>query len=301
MTDLDGAPGTPFGCDYGVGIPLAVGVPAGQPSHMSTDDARARFRALHERGTFLMPNAFDRGSCRLLDDLGFPALATTSGGFAASMGQLDGTGSRAELVDHVASLSAMTNLPINVDSEDCYPDLDGGVAETIRLLAAAGASGCSIEDWDPIREVTEGIDRATERVAIASAAAAEVGIVLTARAENHFRGTGDLDDTVARLVAYRAVGAQVTYAPGLTEIAAITRIVEDVGGAVNVLLMPGGPSLDQLAAVGVRRVSVGGTMARVAYGALYTFGRELLDTGVLAAGSDYLSREVAQRAFGRRA
>jgi len=265
---------------------------------MDTDDAHPRFGALHEHGTFMMPNAFDRGSCRLLDDLGFPALATTSGGFAASMGRLDGTGSRAELVDHVASLSAITSLPINVDSENCYPDLDGGIAETIRLLADAGASGCSIEDWDPIGGVIEEIDRATERVAIASAAADEVGIVLTARAENHFRGTDNLDDTIARLAAFRAVGAQVVYAPGLTDIAAITRIVAEVGGAVNVLLTPGGPSRDELAAVGVRRLSVGGTMARVAYGALHAFGQELLDTGGLPVESGYLSRDVAQRAFG---
>ena len=200
------------------------------------------------------------------------------------MGRLGGTGSRAELVEHVASLSAMTNLPISVDSENCYPDLDGGIAETIRLLAAAGASGCSIEDWDPNREVIEDIDRSIERVAIASAAAGEVGIVLTARAENHFRGTDDLDDTIARLTAFRAVGAQIVYAPGLTDIAAITRIVDEVGGAVNVLLMPGGPSKDQLAEVGVRRLSVGGAMARVAYGALYTFGQELLDTGGRSTG-----------------
>lgn len=233
-----------------------------------------------------------------MDDLGFPALATTSSGFAMSMGKLDGTSSRTELVGHVASLCAVTNLPINADSENCYPDSDGGVIKTIQLLAAAGASGCSIEDWDPIREVIEGIDRATERVALASVAAAEMGMVLTARAENHFRRTGDLDDTIARLSAFRAAGADVVYAPGLTDVAAITRIVEEVGGAVNVLLLPGGPSKDQLAAAGVRRLSVGGAMARVAYGALYAFGQQLLDTGALAVAGSYLSRELAQRAFG---
>ncbi|HEX7442728.1 MAG TPA: isocitrate lyase/phosphoenolpyruvate mutase family protein, partial [Acidimicrobiales bacterium] len=220
---------------------------------MHIDDIRDRFRALHEEGTFLMPNPFDEGSCRLLEGLGFHALATTSGGFAASRGRLDMTGKRSELVDHLASLRHMTDLPLNVDAEQCYPDDEGGVAGTVQLLAMTGAAGCSIEDWNPYEGAIEEIDRATEKVAIAAAAADDEGLVLTARAENHLRGVDDLDDTIARLAAYRDAGAHAVYAPALTDLSAITRIVGEVAGPVNVLLVPGGPSFGELAEVGVRR------------------------------------------------
>jgi 2-methylisocitrate lyase-like PEP mutase family enzyme len=264
---------------------------------MPIDDARTRFRSLHGHGTFLMPNPFDLGSCRILESLGFPALATTSGGFAASMGRMDMTVPREALVEHVASLRGATDLPINVDAERCFPDGEGGIARTVQLLAGAGASGCSIEDWDPARGVIEDVDRAVEHVAAAAAAADEEGMILTARAENHLRGRDDLDDTIARLTAFRRAGAHVVYAPGLVEISAITRIVDEVGGPVNVLLMPGGPSRDELATVGVRRLSVGGTLARAAYGAVYETAQALIDTGALPSGTAYLPRDVAQAAF----
>jgi 2-methylisocitrate lyase-like PEP mutase family enzyme len=246
-----------------------------------------------------MPNPFDLGSCRLLDDLGFPALATTSGGFAATRGQLDMTVNRQELVDHVASLRQVTDLPINVDAEQCFPGEQGGVASTVRLLAEAGASGCSIEDWNPHEGTIEDIDRATERVATAAAVAAGRGLTLTARAENHLHGHDDLDDTIARLVAYRGAGAHVVYAPGLTELSAIARVVDEVGGPVNVLLVPGGPSLNELAKVGVRRLSVGSSLARVAYGAMYEAARALLHSGALSSTGTFLDRDVASRAFVR--
>ena len=238
------------------------------------------FHALHNEGTFLMPNPFDLGSCRLLDDLGFPALATTSGGFAATRGQLDMTVNRRELVDHVASLRQVTDLPISVDAEQCFPHEEGGVASTVRLLAQAGASGCSIEDWNPHEGAIEDIDRVAEQVAIAAAAAAGEGLTLTARAENHLRGHDDLDDTIARLVAYRDAGADVLYAPALIELSAIARVVDEVGGPVNALRLPGGPSRNELAGVGVRRLSIGSALARVAYGAAYEAARDLLDSGV---------------------
>ncbi len=209
------------------------------------------------------------------------------------------TGDRGELVDHVASLHAVTELPINVDAEQCFPDSDGGVAATVRLLAGAGASGCSIEDWNPLGGRIEGVEIATERVTLAAAAANEEGLLLTARAENHLRGRDDLDDTIARLRAFRGAGAHVVYAPGLTDLSDIARIVDEVGGPVNVLMVAGGPSRDELAEVGVRRLSVGSTLARVAYGALYEAAQQLLDTGTLATQGDYLSREVTQRAFTR--
>jgi 2-methylisocitrate lyase-like PEP mutase family enzyme len=283
--------------DHHDGIPLALGAWLGQPSDMNAAAARSRFRTLHEEGTFLMPNPFDQGSCRLLEGLGFPALATTSGGFAASRGRMDMTGERSELVDHVASLCAVTELPLNVDAEQCFPRDEGGVATTVRLLAAAGASGCSIEDWDPRDGAIEDIDRATQQVAIAAAAADDEGLLLTARAENHLRGRDDLDDTIARLAAYRGAGAHVVYAPALTDLSAIARIVDQVGGPVNVLLLPGGPSLDELAAVGVRRLSVGSALARVAYGAMYGAARDLLDSGGLSTGGPYLDRGIASSAF----
>jgi 2-methylisocitrate lyase-like PEP mutase family enzyme len=264
---------------------------------MALDDIRARFRDLHTAGTFLMPNAFDPGSCRLLEELGFPALATTSGGFATSKGRMDMTVGRRELVEHVASLTAVTDLPVNVDSEQCFPEGDGGVAATVRHLARAGASGCSIEDWNPKRAMIEALDVATQRVATAVAAAEGEGMVLTARAENHLRGHDDLDDTIARLRAFRDAGAHVVYAPALPDTSAVARVVEEVGGAVNVLLMPGGPSRRELAELGVRRLSVGGALARVAYGSMYQAARQLLDSGSLPTDAAYLSREVAEGAF----
>jgi 2-methylisocitrate lyase-like PEP mutase family enzyme len=264
---------------------------------MDINSARSRFRTLHEDGTFLMPNPFDVGSCRLLDNLGFPALATTSGGFAASTGRLDMTTDREELIEHLAALHAATDLPINVDAEQCFPESDGGIATTVRLLARAGAAGCSIEDWNPRRGMIEDIEIATERVSVAAAAADEDGLLLTARAENHLRGSDDLDDTIARLKAFRGVGAHVVYAPALTDLSEIGRIVDEVGGPVNVLMVPGGPSRDQLAEIGVRRLSVGSNLARVAYGALYEAAQRILDTGTLAEDAKYLSHEVAQRAF----
>ena len=244
-----------------------------------------------------MPNPIDPGSCRLLEALGFSALATTSGGFAASRGRVDMTGRRGELVDHVASLRAVTDLPLNADAEQCFPHEEGGVESTVHLLASAGASGCSIEDWNPREAVIEDIGRATERVAIAAAAAEDEGLTLTARAENHLRGHGDLEDTIARLAAYRSAGAHVVYAPALTELSSIRRIVEEVGGPVNVLLLPGGPSQGELSEAGVRRLSVGSALAKVAYGAMYEAAQHLRDSGQLAAEGTYLDREIANSNF----
>jgi 2-methylisocitrate lyase-like PEP mutase family enzyme len=269
----------------------------GQPLCMDVDQIRSHFHALHEQGTFLMPNPFDLGSCRLLEELGFPALATTSGGFAASRGQLDMTVSRQELVDHVASLRGVTDLPINVDAEQGFPGEEGGVASTVRLLARAGASGCSIEDWNPRQGQLEDLDGAAAQVGVAAAVATEEGLVLTARAENHLRGHDDLDDTIARLSAYRDAGAHVVYAPGLTDLSAIARIVDEVRVPVNVLLLAGGPSVRELAEVGVRRLSVGSALARVAYGAMYQMAQNLLHTGSLPSSGAFLGRDAASRAF----
>jgi 2-methylisocitrate lyase-like PEP mutase family enzyme len=249
-----------------------------------------RFRELHEREQlFVMPNPWDVGSARLLVSLGFEALATTSSGFAASLGRLDQQVSREELVAHVAAVADAVDVPLNVDSENCFPDAPGGVAETVRLLGEAGAAGCSIEDYDPRADRIEELDVAVARVA--EAADAKGDVVLTARCENFLHGRPDLDDTIARLVAYRDAGADVVYAPGLRELDDIRRVVEECGVPVNVLLLPGAPTVAELDAVGVRRASTGGALAAAAYGALLAAGRELLERGTStyarASGDDY--------------
>jgi 2-methylisocitrate lyase-like PEP mutase family enzyme len=264
---------------------------------MNIDDARAHFRTLHREGTFVMPNPHDLGSCRLLTSLGFEALATTSGGFGLSLGRQDMTVTRGELVEHVRAMCSVTQLPMNVDAEQCFHDSPGGIAATVELLAEAGAAGCSIEDWSPETEKIEDVVVAAERVAQASSAAERVGLLLTARAENHLRGHDDLEDTIRRLVAFRDAGAHVVYAPALTDLSAIGRVVEEVGAPVNVLLVPGGPSVPQLAAAGVRRISVGSALARVAYGALLQAAEQLRDSGALEPGASYLSGEVTKGVF----
>lgn len=264
---------------------------------MDIDDRRSLFRSLHDGGTFLIPNPHDIGTCRLLTVLGFSALATTSGGHAASLGRMDMTGERGELVEHTRTLAASTALPLSVDAEQCFPLEHGGVRATVRLLAEAGASGCSIEDWNPHAGRIDELDTAVDRVGAAATEAASHGMVLTARAENHLRGVDDLDDTVRRLIAYREAGADVVYAPGLPDIDAIERIVTETQAPVNVLLQPGGPSVGQLAQVGVRRVSIGSSLARIAYGAVVEAAQALLTTGELDERWPYLDRTLASEAF----
>ena len=263
----------------------------------SADERRDAFRALHaaER-LFVMPNPWDVGSARLLAAAGFPALATTSAGFAWSLGKLDQQVTREELVAHVQSLAAATDLPLNVDSERCYPDDAGGVAETARLLAEAGAAGFSIEDYDPANGRIDPVERAAERVAEAAEAAR--GMVLTGRAENHIRGVDDLDDTIARLLAYRDAGAAAVYAPGLRDLEQIRAVVEAVGVPVNVLALPQGPSVARLASAGVRRVSTGGALAGAAYGALVAAADELRNDGTSRYAEAAVSRDALLTAFG---
>ena len=267
---------------------------------MSAADRRARFRELHAGDQlFVMPNPWDVGSARLLASCGFEALATTSAGLAWSLGKLDQAVSRDELVVHVAALADATPLPLNVDSERCYPDDPGGVAETVALLAGAGAAGCSIEDYDPATGRIDDVEVAAERVAIAAQAAHGLPepMVLTGRAENHIRGVDDLDDTIARLIAYRDAGADAVYAPGLRELDQIAAVVEAVGVPVNVLALPNGPTIPELASVGVRRVSTGASLAGAAYGALLDGARELLTDGTSGYASHRLSGEALRAAF----
>ncbi len=245
-------------------------------------ERRARFAELHAReGIFVMPNPWDVGSAKLLASCGAEALATTSAGFAWALGRLDGRVARDELVQHVGQVAAATELPLNVDSERCFPDDSGGVAGTVRLLGEAGAAGCSIEDWNPVAGRIEDVGLAVERVAEAAEAAHafDPPMVLTGRAENHLRGVDDLADTIARLVAYRDAGADCLYAPWLLTIERVSAVVEAVQAPVNVLAVPAGPPVPELARVGVRRVSTGSLLASAAYGALLVGARELLSDG----------------------
>lgn len=264
-------------------------------------ERRARFRELHSReGVFVMPNPWDLGSACLLEACGFDALATTSAGFAWSLGKLDQAVTRDELVAHVATLAEAVAVPLNVDSERCYPDDPGGVARTVALLGEAGASGCSIEDFDPATGRIDAVELAAERVAVAAEAAHGMSdpMVLTGRAENHIHGVDDLDDTITRLLAYRDAGADVVYAPGLVRVEQVAAVVEAVGVPVNVLALPAGPSVAELASLGVRRVSTGGMLARAAYGALVSGAREVLSEGTSSYARGAITNDVLAAAFG---
>ena len=261
------------------------------------------FRALHEGPELLLlPNPWDVGSAKLLASLGFAALATTSGGFAATLGRLDGSVTRDEALTHGAEIAAATSLPVSADLENAFADEPAGVAETIRMAVQAGLAGCSVEDFtgrpgSPIYD----IGLATDRVAAAAAAAkaGRVQLVLTARAENYLHGRPHLADTIARLRAYRDAGADVLYAPGLTSLDEIRQVVSAVDRPVNVLALPGGPTVPELAEAGVRRVSVGASFAFAALGAVVEAARELREDG--SYGFLQLAksgRSAARAAFG---
>jgi 2-methylisocitrate lyase-like PEP mutase family enzyme len=235
----------------------------------------AAFRALHERETFVIPNPWDLGSARVLEALGFRALATTSSGFAFTLGRLDGSASLDEVVEHVRELAAATALPVSVDLENGYDDPAGA----IRAVAEAGAVGGSIEDYDPAGSLYP-VDVAVERLAAAVEAARGLGFpfVLTGRAENHIRGNPDLDDTVARLQAYEAAGADVLYAPGLGSVEEIRTVCSSVSRPVNVLARPN-LSLSDIAGAGARRISLGGALAWSAVGGFVDAAERIRDSG----------------------
>ena len=226
-----------------------------------------RFRALHDE-LFVMPNPWDRGSARILEELGYPALATTSAGFGRAIGKDDQQVTRDELVAHVADLTDQISVPLNVDAERLYPDQPGGIARTVALLADAGAAGCSIEDYDPATGSIDEPDRATAAVAEAAQACSAAGLVLTARCERHLYGNDGLEETIERLLAYQDAGADVLYAPGLITADDIGRVVGAVDRPLNVLALPGTPPIDDLGRLGVRRVSIGSLWFNAAYDAL---------------------------------
>jgi len=247
-------------------------------------DRAARFLQLHAGPQpLLIPNPWDAGSARLLASLGFEALATTSSGFAATLGRLDGGVTRDEALTHSAAIvAAVPDTPVSADLENGFADDPAGVAEAVRLAVDAGLAGCSVEDFtrngdDPIYPA----GLAAERVAAAAEAAhaGPVHLVLTARAENLLHGRVDLADTIARLQAFQEAGADVLYAPGLQSLDDIRSVVSSVDRPVNVLALPNAPTIPELAGVGVKRVSVGGAFAYVALGAVTEAARELREDG----------------------
>jgi 2-methylisocitrate lyase-like PEP mutase family enzyme len=266
------------------------------------DPIRRRFRDLHAAGapTFVIPNPWDVGSARILEARGFAALATTSSGFAATLGRHDQHVTRDELVAHVEAVAAAVEIPVSVDAEDGYAPDPARVASTVEALASVGAAGVSIEDFSPTAgRILDQAD-AIERVGAAAEACHGHGMVLTARAENLLYGAGDLDDTIGRLLAYRDAGADVVYAPGLVAPDDIARVVQAAEVPVNVLALPGTPSVPELAALGVRRVSTGGALAWIAYGALATAARQLLEDGVVSPELPRLSGRLRAAAFDER-
>jgi 2-methylisocitrate lyase-like PEP mutase family enzyme len=270
---------------------------------MATQPEKAdRFAALHHGQTpLLLPNPWDAGSARVFVALGFEALATTSSGFAGTLGRLDGATTRDEALSHAAAIVAATDVPVSADLENGFADDPRAVAETITLARSTGLAGGSVEDYAG-RETDNVYDigLAAERVAAGAEAAHRDGarFVLTARSENFIRQRPDLADTIRRLQAYQAAGADVVYAPGVSTPADIRAIVESIDVPVNVLAFPGVPSVTELGALGVARVSIGGAFSYVALGAAADAAREFLAQGtygfwsVAGAGA-----KIAREAF----
>jgi 2-methylisocitrate lyase-like PEP mutase family enzyme len=266
----------------------------------------AAFRALHARpGAFVIPNPWDAGTAKLLASLGFEALATTSLGLANMLGRADGTGavSRAEVLENCRAIAGATDLPVNADLENGYADEPRAAAEMIRMAAEAGVVGGSIEDatGDPARPIYD-FALAVERVqaAVEVARALPVPFVLTARAENLLHGRPDLDDTIRRLQAFEKAGADVLYAPGLRDLAAIRTVVAAVGRPVNVVMSAADPAitLAQLAEAGVKRVSVGGALSRLALAAFLKGAREMKEAGGFTWVRDTVPTRELKAIFG---
>ena len=264
-------------------------------------DLSKHFLELHVKGEpLLLANAWDMGSARLLASLGYRALATTSAGHAGTLGRLDGRVTRDEALAHSRELAGATALPVSADLERCFADEPEGVAETLRLARETGLAGCSIEDFsgDPASPIYPA-ELARERVEAAAAEAhSGARLVLTARCENYLHGRRDLADTIARLQSYQDAGADVVYAPGLSDAGEIRRVVEAVDLPVNVLCLPGGPKVAELAAAGVARISVGSAFYNVALGALAGAAQEWLEQGTHEFWQDAVSgMQAAKQAF----
>jgi len=241
-------------------------------------DLRQSFRELHKT-PFILPNPWDLGSARILASMGFPALATTSAGFANALGRADGAVTRDEAISHAASIGDATSLPVNGDLENGFGDEPTAVAETIEQALAAGLAGCSIEDYAAGSIYSRELAIERIRAAVEVNQRSDSKLVLTARSENFIRGNPDLGDTIERLQAYQEAGADVLYAPGLTNIDDIRTLIAAVDLPVNVLLMPGGPTIPELFEAGTIRVSTGSAISMAAQSAIVDAAKELLDSG----------------------
>lgn len=246
----------------------------------SQADKGSAFRALHEGDAFVIPNPWDPGSARALQALGFKALATTSSGFAFTLGLADGAASLDQVVEHARAVAAATQIPLSVDLENGHGRTPAAAAEAIERVGEAGAVGGSIEDFDPEESVLYDAEFAAERIAAAveRARSFDFDFTLTARAENHIRGNPDLADTIARLQAYERAGADVLYAPGLRTDDDIRAVCEAVSKPVNVLALPG-LTVGGIAAAGGRRISVGGSLTWVAVEAMARAAERIRDAG----------------------
>jgi 2-methylisocitrate lyase-like PEP mutase family enzyme len=271
---------------------------------MATQKERAeKFRALHARaGAFIIPNPWDAGSARLLASLGFEALATTSAGFAFSLGRMDGRVTLAEKIAHCRVLCAATDLPVSADLENCFADDPKQAANTILLAAEAGLVGGSIEDYSnddskPIYDFGLALERV--HAAVEAARSLDFPFTLTARAENLLRGRPDMDDTIRRLQAFEKAGADVLYAPALTTLDQVRTVTGALSKPVNVLAPPlKGVTLAQLAQAGAKRISIGGALARAAMAAVLRAGREMRDQGSFGWTSDLASGADIKKLLG---
>jgi 2-methylisocitrate lyase-like PEP mutase family enzyme len=246
---------------------------------MRQEDKARRFQALHTGEPFVIPNPWDAGSARVLAALGFEALASTSSGFAFTLGRLDGGVTLDEVIEHTIMLDRATDLPLSVDLENGYGSEPEAAARAVTRVAEAGAVGASIEDYDPAGHIYD-LAHAVERIAAAAEAARRLGFpfTLTARAENHLRGNPDLEDTIARLQAFERAGADVVYAPGLRTAEQIRAVCEAVAVPVNVLAVPA-LSFAEIVEAGGQRVSVGGSLAWVAVRAMVDAATAIRDAG----------------------
>ena len=263
-------------------------------------DKGAVFRKLHEApGAFVIPNPWDIGTAKLLAASGFKALATTSAGFAFSRGLPDGGVPFDVMIAHCKELAGATSLPVSADLEKGKGDSPESAAETVFAAEAAGLAGCSIEDFsgDPAKPVYE-FSHAVERVtaAVEAARALRRDFVFTARAENFLRDNPDLDDTIARLQAFERAGADVLYAPGITDIETVRRICSAVSKPVNVLVVPGF-TVSELGQAGARRISLGSKLTTYAFGMLQKASREMLDSGTFEFSRDGMAFGALQTMF----
>jgi len=250
----------------------------------TTSHKRETFRRLHEAGCFVLPNPWDVGSAKILEHLGFKALASTSAGMAWAFGRADGQVSLDEVLMHLSSLAHATDLPLNADFENGFADGPEGVARHVALAVDTGVAGLSIEDYAGVEKGLYDFTLAVERVAAAREAIDKTasGVVLTARSEGFIRGAPDMDETIRRLQAFARAGADCLYAPGLREEAQIRQVVEAAAPKPVNLLSPGLP-VETLAGLGVRRISLGGALAGVAYGAALAAATEIAEKGTFGA------------------